>query len=799
MTIRTKLTINVILVVVVIGAVAVTSFLGMGFIKQKLSYLTEKSTPFQLKTVEFQRAVQAATSDFLKTGTARTRQEFNASKSEADHALQVVKDSQQVLEGMSGETISTYADLEKIYSELARVTDNRLTAEEEAGKAGELISQRLKETSARLNVLENQIKVLQEGRSTAYAASADDKDKILNRVRSLEMLKTNLKELKLAVYEAGQRPGKGDALLRLITNASQNGYARGHTKISGQMKALAAKANEFVKSKGQEGNAKVAELNALVDGIIDTVTDESDKEDDRYNQINSRQATFQNQARIAVSSLAGNAELVSLGLTVGQLVPRLFIVTQPKELDAIATEIKRIYGRIEALDTTLRATLKKIGATKELNGLTAAISSLNATKGLLFASDGVLTKLHRSLEMQAQAVSVGNKLRDIVVAQMEQGKKTVSTAQSEQEKSITSVNKMVRFSMTIIVAIGAASVLAGIVFGVWIYRSVARPLRQLLNTAEQVAKGDLTENVTDFSKDEVGKVQASVGEMVHNLSGIVGNIHDATDNLADSSEKLSITANALEEGAHRQSDQIEQAVTAMEEMTQTTLQMARNSANTTEAATRMKQIAQKGKEAMNKTVEEMNRFAEAVNESAGRVSSLGQESEQIGEVVAFIKDIADQTNLLALNAAIEAARAGDQGKGFAVVADSVRGLAERTTTATEDIAAMVKKMQQSVGYSVRFIEEERTSLDMVVGTIQQTLAAIDEIAAYVGQVADMVSETSVAADAQTTTSVEITKNMTAIEEVTREVARCFEDIQGSASSLSRLAGELKTMVSWFKV
>ncbi|HEX9078035.1 MAG TPA: hypothetical protein VF795_00525, partial [Desulfuromonadaceae bacterium] len=450
MTIRTKLTINVILVVVVIGTVAVTSFLGMGFIKQKLSYLTEKSTPFQLKTVEFQRAVQAATSNFLKLGTARTRQEFTASKSEADRALQVVKDSQQALEGMSGETISTYADLQKIYSELASVTDNRLTAEEEAGKAGALISQHLKETSARLNTLENQIKVLQEGRSTAYAASADDKDKILNRVRSLEMLKTNLKELKLAVYEAGQHPGKGDALLRLITNASQNGYARGHNKISNQMKALAAKATEFVRSRG-EGNGKVAELNSLVDGIIDTVTDESDKEDDRYNQINSKQATFQNQARIAVSSLAGNAELVSLGLTVGQLVPRLFIVTQPKELDTIAAEIKRIYGRIEALDTSLRATLKKIGATRELNGLTAAINSLNATKGLLFASDGVLTKLHRSLEMQTQAVSVGNKLRDIVVAQMEQGKKTVSTAQSEQEKSITSVNRMVRFSMTIIV------------------------------------------------------------------------------------------------------------------------------------------------------------------------------------------------------------------------------------------------------------------------------------------------------------------------------------------------------------
>lgn len=119
MTIRTKLTANVLLVVAVIGAVAATSFLGMRFIKEKLSYLTEKSTPFQLRTVEFQRAVQAVTSDLTKVGAARTQAEFAASRKEADASLQTAKDAQRTLETMSGERVSTSDELSAIAAELS--------------------------------------------------------------------------------------------------------------------------------------------------------------------------------------------------------------------------------------------------------------------------------------------------------------------------------------------------------------------------------------------------------------------------------------------------------------------------------------------------------------------------------------------------------------------------------------------------------------------------------------------------------------------------------------------------------
>lgn len=798
MTIRVKLILNVVLITSVIGILFVASFMGMGFIKKKLSYLADKSTPFQLRTVELQRAIQASTSDFLKIGIVRSRQDFNSAKSEAEQGLRVVNDAQQALEALSGSKISTHEDLEKIFTELSTVTASRLIAEEEAAAAARQIHQRQQEATTRLRNLDKQIKVLQEGRSNSYAKSAEDKDRILNRVRSLEMMKSNLKELKLAVYETGQKTGKADAASSLLTKVGQNSFVRNNPRLASEVKALTARIGELGKNK-EASSSKTAGILAALDELIESATDEGDKEDDSYNDITAKQGAFQAQARLAVGSMAGNSELVAQGIGINELVTRLFVVTTPAELDAIANEINSAYGRIMALDKNLQESLKKVGAKKEINELSGAVASLNAIKGQLFSGDGIITKLHRTLDMQAQAARVSIKLRDIVVSQMEQGKKTVSTAQSEQEQSISTVNRIVSFSMTFIGIISLLSVIAGFLFGFWIYRSISRPLAQLLSTTEHIAKGDLTDTLTSSGKDEVGQVQSSVGEMLTNLREILQNIHGATDHLAASAYQLSGTAQALESGAHRQGEQIEQAVTAISEMSQTTMHMAKNSADTADAAGLMKKLVRKGQDAMHMTVEEINIFSKVADQSADRVTSLVEDSEQIGEVVSFIRDIADQTNLLALNASIEAARAGDMGRGFAVVADNVRSLAERTNTATDDIGRMVIKMQSSISQSRNSFAAEQASLQKVVSNIRQTLASIDEIALFVDKVAGMVREMSLSADDQNRTSDEINRNMVVIKAVTLEVSSCFNDIKESAGSLSRIAGELKTKVAWFKV
>lgn len=799
MTIRTKLSLNVILVTIVITAVALTGFLGMSFIKSKLSYLTEKSTPFQLKTVELQRAVQAATSDFIKIAASDTRQEFTTFKTEAEKSLQVLKESQQSLEAMTSTSLTIYSDFEKIFTELSTVTTNRLSAAEEAGAANKLVSQKLAETSQRLKELDRHIKSLQDNRSIAYASSAEEKDKIMNKVRSLEMLKTSLKELKVAVVESTQKNSRND-IVRVAAKASQNSFVRGNPKLSNDMKELVIIAEEISRGKAPEKAAqRMTELNAILDNITENVNDEADKQDDIYNTINGRQGGFQSQAKTAIASMSSNSDLVSIGISVGQRIDRLFVSTTATELETRSIEIKNMFRQTEILEKQLRESLKKINAAKELGMLSGAATSLKSTETILFAKDGILTKLHRTIEMRAQADQVSGKLREIVLSQMAKGKETITTAQGDQEKSIAAVNKMVRFSMTFIVAISLASVIAGIAFGVWIYRSVAQQLQQLLGSAEHVAKGDLSRTITVTSDDEVGKVLSSVDEMVGNLRTIATDIHGVTESLASSSVELSATAETLEAGTYRQNIQIEQAVTAMSEMNQTTQEVARNSCETSEAAAKMKLLAQAGKQSMLTTVAEINRFSEKVAESATQIHSLSQESEQIGEVVKLIKDIADQTNLLALNAAIEAARAGEMGRGFAVVADSVRGLAERTTEGTQDISQLIHTIQERVNSSLKTNELERASMNIVLDHINQTLNSIDDIVACVDVVAEMVQQTAVASEQQSSTSEEINRSMLNISEVTHEVTARCSDIKKSAVNLSLLAADLKTSASWFRM
>lgn len=799
MTLRTKLTLNVILVFVVISAVALTGFLGMSFIKSKLSYLTEKSTPFQLRTVELQRAVQAATSDFIKIADSMTQLEFTSFRSAAEQSMQTLKSSQQALEAITGETLTVYSDLESVFKELSTVTNNRLNAAEEAVAANKLVSQRLTETSQRLKELDRNIKALQDNRSAAYASSADEKDKIMNKVRSLEMLKTSLKELKVAVVESTQKVGRND-IVRVAAKSAQNSFVRGNARMSNEMKELVKIAEEISTIKVPEKAAlRVADLNSILESITESVNDEADKQDEVYNSINGRQGGFQSQAKTAISSMSNNSDLVSIGISVGQRIDHLFISNTASELDTRSIEIKTMFKQTESLEKQLNASLKKINAAKELGLLSAAATSLRSIESILFAKDGILTKLNRAIEMKSQADKVSVKLSEIVLSQMAKGKLTINTAHGDQEKSIAAVNKMVRFSMSFIVVISLASVLAGIAFGVWIYRSVAKQLLQLLESSEQVAKGNLSNTITNTSKDEIGKVLSSVDEMVGNLRNIANGIHGATKSISNSSDELSATAQSLEAGTSRQNIQIEQAVTAMAEMNQTTQEVARNSSETSDAAAKMKQIAQNGKESMLTTVEEINRFSEKVAESATQIHSLSKESEQIGEVVKLIKDIADQTNLLALNAAIEAARAGDMGRGFAVVADSVRGLAERTSEGTQDIAKLIHTIQERVSSSLKTNELERSSMNIVLEHIGKTLKSIDEIVACVDRVADMVQQTAVASEQQSSTSEEINRSMLNISEVTQEVTIRCGDIKQSAANLSLLAGDLKTSASWFRM
>uniref|UniRef100_C6E909 Methyl-accepting chemotaxis sensory transducer n=1 Tax=Geobacter sp. (strain M21) TaxID=443144 RepID=C6E909_GEOSM len=807
MTIKTKLILNACIVLFAVGAVSVSSFVSMTSIKGKLSYLTQKSTPYQVRTVEFQRALQGATADLIKVGAAHDDLEYAAAKNEAEKSLQDVQSSLERLEKISGEKLEASAELNGIAQELFSIMAAKLESEKKSGEARAVIVQKAQDANGKIRELENKVRSLQQTSSAAYSSANEDADKLSKKLASIETLKVSLKDLQFIFYDILRTPEKKalhDRFAGTLIRIQQNGNIKNNKAIGSGFADFLAKAHTAIKARTEGADprqidALLNEPNAALSEMWDLIEDEVDKSQLQVSNLSARLPGYVTKANAAVNVLSTNTEIVSLGKSLESLSSRLFLASTEKELDAIAADFSQQYQKLSVAERSVETLLKTAGTARETRILMEASLSLSGIRDTVFMRNGILEQLHQKMQLEAKADSAATKLRDIVAKQAEIGKKTVSVAQEGQEVAIGTVNRTIRYSMTLIIVIALSSAVIGSMVGMWIYRSITGPIGHLVTVAEEVAGGNLAVDLAVSRNDEVGHVQNAISRMLVSIRDVVKSIGEATDTLAGSSVEMAATAGALETGAERQASRVDGSAATMAQMNQTTMDMAKNTADTANAADTMKAIAEEGKGAMQLTADELQAFAQSFTETAVMVEELGGQSAQISEIGTLIRDIADQTNLLALNAAIEAARAGEQGRGFAVVADSVRELAERTATATADITQTVKHMQVSVGRSVAKMSEEREAVGTILTRVNNTVGAIERIAQYVDQVNDMVRRIAIATEEQSAASSEVSGNVEEIAMLTREVRASCSGIRESSDGLSRLAGELHGMVAWFKV
>ena len=201
MKIKTKLITNMVISAVAVWSIVITSIFGMSFIKGKLSYLTQKSTPYQMRTVEFQKELQGSITDLVKVNAARDMTEYPIFRGEAEKSLASVKTSQQALEEMANSKLETHDELAKISQELFDVVANKLKSEASANEASKKVSQRLKESSLRLKELDKRIRILQAGRTTSFASALHDTGQFSGRLRSVEELRNLTKDLQMIMLE----------------------------------------------------------------------------------------------------------------------------------------------------------------------------------------------------------------------------------------------------------------------------------------------------------------------------------------------------------------------------------------------------------------------------------------------------------------------------------------------------------------------------------------------------------------------------------------------------------------------
>lgn len=329
--------------------------------------------------------------------------------------------------------------------------------------------------------------------------------------------------------------------------------------------------------------------------------------------------------------------------------------------------------------------------------------------------------------------------------------------------------------------------------------AIANPFNETLKILKTLATGDMTARMNSSCKGDYNIIKENINTVAEELSNTLSKVHEVIQATASAANQISSSAEEMAAGAQQQSAQANEVAGAVEEMTKTILETSKNTSAAAQASKSAGEYAKEGGKAVEETIEGMNRISDVVTKSAETVQTLGKSSDQIGEIIQVIDDIADQTNLLALNAAIEAARAGEQGRGFAVVADEVRKLAERTTKATKEIASMITQIQADTSQAVKVMRSGKDEVEKGKTLAAKAGGSIKDIILGAEKVADIIVQVAAASEEQSSASEEIGKNVDAINQVTQETAGGIQQIAQAAEDLSRLTVTLQELISKFKL
>nr|WP_230375507.1 methyl-accepting chemotaxis protein [Pseudomonas fulva] len=359
-------------------------------------------------------------------------------------------------------------------------------------------------------------------------------------------------------------------------------------------------------------------------------------------------------------------------------------------------------------------------------------------------------------------------------------------------------------------ALGLLALASIILIGLIMVRTTHRQLREtaeknernqqaimrLLDEIEELAAGDLTVTVS-VTEDFTGAIADSINYSVDQLRDLVATINHSAEQVASAVQDTQTTARQLAKASEQQAEQISEASVAVGDMVESIDRVSAHAYESAKVAERSVEIANKGNEVVHNTIQGMANIREQIQDTAKRIKRLGESSQEIGDIVSLIDDIADQTNILALNAAIQASLAGEAGRGFAVVADEVQRLAERSSSATRQIEALVRAIQADTNEAV--ISMEQTTAEVVRGArlAQDAGVALAEIEGVSQTLAELIHNISDAAQLQTSSAGQISHTMAVIQQITAQTSAGSGATADSIRHLARMASEMRRSVSGF--
>ena len=821
MKIKSKLALNSFMILVLMAVIGAAAVIGIKFIEKNIFFLTQKSTPYQIKTFNHQRALQAHASNLLKVAASDSTDEYkrNAARSVESLAEEIHAAEELIKLGSTSDyEHSVFTENTKLIQD---ITDKRLLLQRDTLAAVAAMKNNLADAARRLHGLDASIRKLQQGAtdkmvSNIYnTATGNEQGSVIANV--IGTLK-DLRIYSIQILNAEDRKAVDDIIANLESplsklldirrinwsdNRNNEDFVKRVDIITDKISEAKEQYQKFLTSHDASARAKAVQAANEVDKEIDFILSCAKKEAEQ-SAINQEKSSAVMSSSVTAFSdtntiLIQSSMIIFSSAVIDSQINYSLSVRNLSDFDKTIAAITNEFNKIDVSANKLRTLLIKGKFKVEAKQLADSFSALSTVKNSFLGKDGASEKIRASLKNVEEVAKLNQKMKEIVTKQMELSSKDVAVAQQNQEGTVASVKAAVKTTTLLIIVIAGIAVLASLLLGKWIASSITEPIDKLSKMAEGFGGGDFSIRMDASRKDEFGTLAGHFNQAAAKLTEITKLLKGTIKTLSTGSENLHITAEHLYKGVQEQVSQTVQSSVAMTEISATVDTVAGHAHSSATSSKEAHVMATSGKAVVAKTVCGMQEIANSVIAAATTIGKLSESSERIDSILNTIADIADQTNLLALNAAIEAARAGEQGRGFAVVADEVRKLAHHTAAATHEIADIIHIIQADTKSSVSAMNEGKGKVEDGIKLSDEARESLDMIVSVSQRGVDMAQMIATATDDQSTASKEVSQSMERIANISGTLKDSTKEIKDASEQLSSVAEDLNRMVSWFSV